>query len=382
MKKTNEKGITLMALIVTIIVLIILAGISIGALTGDNGIINQAKKAKEDTEISSEKEILEISTIQAMEKDRSGNVTYNNFDVALEKNIGEGKYNLSGEGPFVVEFIDSGRDYVIDKEGNVQTLEKGTAVEISLNAKDYYGKYVDYLPNNSADVKWRIFHSDDENIYLIAENYISSDYVPKTHKGTALNIGYNNYCLYWQSIEDEYVGAEDIKKENLAIKWLSYLNEYPNSTNENMKMVAYMLDTDLWQNFKNSYAEYAIGGPTIELFIESYNKKYDRKIEYKIEDVGYMLKWEDEEEFENSLNEIEDDDLYVPESFNNVTSMWIASPCYDEYHNWFVYNARLENALGGAGPASDNTGFKPVVCLKSNIKLEENNNGTYKIIEL
>ena len=85
MRKTNEKGITLMALIVTIIVLIILAGISIGALTGDNGIINQAGKAKDYTEISSEKEILEISTIQAMEKDRSGNVTYNNFDVALEK---------------------------------------------------------------------------------------------------------------------------------------------------------------------------------------------------------------------------------------------------------------------------------------------------------
>ena len=48
--KNREKGITLIALIVTIIVLLILAGVSIAMLTGDNGILNQAKKAKEETE--------------------------------------------------------------------------------------------------------------------------------------------------------------------------------------------------------------------------------------------------------------------------------------------------------------------------------------------
>ena len=40
----NKKGITLMALVVTIIILLILAGISIGMLSGDNSIINQAGK--------------------------------------------------------------------------------------------------------------------------------------------------------------------------------------------------------------------------------------------------------------------------------------------------------------------------------------------------
>ena len=44
MKK--EKGITLIALIVTIVVLLILASISIKVLTGDNGLINQAKNGK------------------------------------------------------------------------------------------------------------------------------------------------------------------------------------------------------------------------------------------------------------------------------------------------------------------------------------------------
>ena len=42
MKRTNEKGITLIALVLTIIVLLILAGVSISMLTGDNGILGQA----------------------------------------------------------------------------------------------------------------------------------------------------------------------------------------------------------------------------------------------------------------------------------------------------------------------------------------------------
>lgn len=42
----NQKGITLIALVITIIVLLILAGVSIAMLTGNNGILTQANKAK------------------------------------------------------------------------------------------------------------------------------------------------------------------------------------------------------------------------------------------------------------------------------------------------------------------------------------------------
>ena len=47
MKKQN--GITLIALVITIIVLLILAGVSIAMLTGDNGILTQATKAQKNT---------------------------------------------------------------------------------------------------------------------------------------------------------------------------------------------------------------------------------------------------------------------------------------------------------------------------------------------
>ena len=49
----RDRGITLIALVVTIIVLLILAGVSISMLTGQNGILNRAADAKEKTEISS-----------------------------------------------------------------------------------------------------------------------------------------------------------------------------------------------------------------------------------------------------------------------------------------------------------------------------------------
>ncbi len=48
--KRKEKGITLIALVITIIVLLILAGVSIAMLTGENGILTQAQRAKSETE--------------------------------------------------------------------------------------------------------------------------------------------------------------------------------------------------------------------------------------------------------------------------------------------------------------------------------------------
>ena len=60
----KEKGITLVALVVTIIVLIILAGVSIAMLTGDNGIIKKVKDAKTKTEDAAKNENQILSNIE------------------------------------------------------------------------------------------------------------------------------------------------------------------------------------------------------------------------------------------------------------------------------------------------------------------------------
>ena len=66
-KKENKKmqkeikGITLIALVITIIVLLILAGVSIAMLTGENGILNQATNSKEATEQAKVEEMVNVA---------------------------------------------------------------------------------------------------------------------------------------------------------------------------------------------------------------------------------------------------------------------------------------------------------------------------------
>ena len=60
-RKTNSnQGITLIALVITIIILLILAGISIASLTGENGILAKAMKAKEESKKAEYKEKIEL----------------------------------------------------------------------------------------------------------------------------------------------------------------------------------------------------------------------------------------------------------------------------------------------------------------------------------
>jgi len=56
----NQKGITLIALVITIIVLLILAGVTIAMLTGENGILNKATGAVSDTEKATAEEAIKM----------------------------------------------------------------------------------------------------------------------------------------------------------------------------------------------------------------------------------------------------------------------------------------------------------------------------------
>ena len=82
--KKGENGITLVALVITIIVLLILAGISIVMLTGQNGILNRAVEAKEKTEIAEEKEKIEIAQMQAI----MDGMNISNLQKALDQQFG------------------------------------------------------------------------------------------------------------------------------------------------------------------------------------------------------------------------------------------------------------------------------------------------------
>ena len=59
----NKKGITLISLVVTIIILLILAGVTLNVVLSNNGIFNMAKKATESYQIASEREYLEQNVL-------------------------------------------------------------------------------------------------------------------------------------------------------------------------------------------------------------------------------------------------------------------------------------------------------------------------------
>ena len=73
--KKMSKGITLIALVVTIIVLLILAGISVQMLTGDNGILNRAVESKEETRGGTVKEYLDLWKFNKKTDKYAGNKT-------------------------------------------------------------------------------------------------------------------------------------------------------------------------------------------------------------------------------------------------------------------------------------------------------------------
>ena len=62
--RQKQKGVTLIALVITIIVLIILVGVAINALVGENGIITQAQSAKEDTDKSQKEELGGLASLE------------------------------------------------------------------------------------------------------------------------------------------------------------------------------------------------------------------------------------------------------------------------------------------------------------------------------
>ena len=122
---TNIEGITLLALVITIIVLLILAGITISAITSDNGIIQNAISAKERAEIDSEREVVEQATVQAMGKNKRGNIVRNELQDELDKITGTGKTTVTAdteEQGYFVKFVDSGRIYKVSIDGDVTYL--------------------------------------------------------------------------------------------------------------------------------------------------------------------------------------------------------------------------------------------------------------------
>lgn len=136
-KLNKNKGITLIALVITIIVLLILAGISIATLTGENGLLSKATTAKEETKKAEIREEIElaIAAIQAEELQKGNKVTLETL-AGSEEEPGQLENSKDLEGitaklngkQITGEY--KGYDYTIDENLKVRIGDSVTGINI------------------------------------------------------------------------------------------------------------------------------------------------------------------------------------------------------------------------------------------------------------
>ncbi len=348
----KQKGITLIALVITIIVLLILAAVSITALTDeDKGVVTKAKQAASKTEDAADQEDADIKEI--------------------------------------IDYADS------EDWGSTST---GQSLASQIDASNY-GDYVNYnkdlsltlcLERESSVPKtdWRIFYKEGERVYLIA-----ADYVPNTSSLLKISDAgmiaggapmYGEYSLYWNTIPSTL--ATTARQDSLfGITNSSYVL---NASNANSLYASELLDTVNWTGFVDtSVADCAIGGPTIEMYANSWNMKGYTAITPTSENTATGYKVNGANFVNMSSDEGYGDNLYYPHKSEvgegECLGYWLAAPsasstdsvmgicCYGE----LCYEDNLNYLYGG------NTGVRPVVCLKAGISATQDSNGVWQLGE-
>ena len=475
-KFKNAKGITLVALVITIIILLILAGISIQALT-NTGLFANAKKASDASKLSDAKEKITLlehewqmehasspektleeflndkvtdKTIDEFKKLDDGNYevyingyvgTLNsdgslvgdvqkagprptisnikittdgskevadnsqktgaklqiNFSTSMENGTIKSvtpavPYTTNGtetEVTFTVVGTVDGTDYTTTRKISIaskyRVAEKVSAAKIVSNPSKYYGEHVSYTSANGV-TGWKIFYAEGDNIYLITDDYVDRNKLPNGTKedGTATtnkpNItgSSNPKAAFFTNILNDYstgsarVTSDVIKNLNKSF----FVDKKFTSTNDNMKAVAYMLDTTAWSSFKDKEgkASYAIGGPTIEMLFKSYNQKHPGK-NYEAQAssaTGYQIKVNggDWKNYMTSSSEYldENDTLYVLPSSNGANAMWLASP--SAINTPYVMIVNSNGGVRYYAYATTGIGLRPLVCLQSEVQLQ------------
>ena len=121
--KAKNKGITLIALIITIIILLILAGVAITTLTGDDGLFRRAKDASEVSKEAEEKEQIGLAYNAAIIESKGEKVTEIQLETELKK-YGSG-ITVKIDGTNFKVTYPNGHEYTVESNGSIIGLKTG-----------------------------------------------------------------------------------------------------------------------------------------------------------------------------------------------------------------------------------------------------------------
>ena len=302
-KSKRIEGITLIALVITIIVLLILAGVSIATLGGDNGIIGRAKKASTTTR---EKQADEEATLVANEYEMYKKMCETDGNTPSVKEFLEKKYKGKYEednGKYKIT-TDSGNDIEIDDSGNITVNDNVvTGIKIIGNTIVNVGnseKLQLMIGKDSVAYKQIEWINGDSNIATVEENgttcTVTGNKVGNVvleckitnYDGTIVSIKHNmnvinelknelvdtntgrgKYVQYnmgginsWRVfyIKDDYVYL--ITTSSISTSWPAQNSSRSLTVNS---WVSYLTNSSNWSNYvDNKFAVSATGSPTMD----------------------------------------------------------------------------------------------------------------------
>ena len=128
----TNRGITLVALIITMIVLLILATVSIQVLTGDNGLLTKTETAVQSNKDSQEEEKVKLA-VSAAQLSGNGTITTNNLNNELRSNFEDN--NISVEEKSEGWIFKRNREYKIYRDGRVKEEYVNYIIQLNPNKK-------------------------------------------------------------------------------------------------------------------------------------------------------------------------------------------------------------------------------------------------------
>lgn len=340
-------------------------------------------KTKEDIIPPTIPTTLELSaTINSITANASGSIDEGIGELIYEYSINNETWQENGS----FENLKSGTEYsiyvrAVDKVGNISEVKEEkistlnlNALEIKNNASIYYGKKVNNYTAPNGYSGWQIFHSDGVNIYLIADTYLASSLLPTTKSGYKLShLSTSSYSKTYNlfDVTKDYSGTSDITDERIKA-----LNSKMTATKAGYcgKALAYVLDIEIWnKKFKADNADYAIGGPTLELLFDSYNQKYKTNYETIASDkISYRIRKTSSSTWSSNISDLIDDNdsQYTIKGSTSAEKMYIPTLVYGDSGSTQLYSLDNSGNIRGETVVGTVTGFRPIVCLNSSVELE------------